>query len=104
MRPYLNAHPLANGPSLGSGLAQFNASYSNPSSLNAYSIRLDHAINPKLSLFGRYNYSPSSLDHEAHIFLLVPSSARRIRFHPPYKPERPASPSSSGRESTTNCG
>jgi len=68
MRPYLNAYPLANGPSLGSGLAQFNASYSNPSTLNAYSIRVDHAINPKLSLFGRYNYSPSSLDQRGPNF------------------------------------
>ena len=60
MQPYLNAFPVSNGAALGAGLAQFNASYSNPSSLNAYSIRLDHAINSKLSLFGRYNYSPSN--------------------------------------------
>jgi Carboxypeptidase regulatory-like domain/TonB dependent receptor len=59
MQPFLNAYPVQNGPELGSGLAQFNGSYSDPSSLNAYSIRLDHAVNSKLSLFGRYNYSPS---------------------------------------------
>ncbi|HEY8224310.1 MAG TPA: carboxypeptidase-like regulatory domain-containing protein, partial [Pyrinomonadaceae bacterium] len=39
MRPYLNAFPIPNGSSLGPGLAQFNASFSNPSSLDAYSIR-----------------------------------------------------------------
>ena len=60
IRAYLNAYPVANGVELGSGLAQFNAAYSNPSSLNAYSIRLDHVVNSKLTLFGRYNYSPSS--------------------------------------------
>src|SRR6516164_7634055 len=60
--PYLNAYPLANGAELGAGLAQFNASFSNPSSLDAYSIRVDHVINSKLNLFGRYNYSPSSID------------------------------------------
>jgi len=59
MQPYLNAYPVPNGAELGSGTAQFNGSYSNPSSLDAYSIRLDHAINSKLSIFGRYNYSPS---------------------------------------------
>jgi hypothetical protein len=59
MQPYLNAYSVPNGPELGQGLAQFNGSYSNPSSLDAYSIRIDHAINSKLSLFGRYNYSPS---------------------------------------------
>jgi hypothetical protein len=59
MQPYLNAYPVPNGPELGQDLAEFNGSYSNPSSLDAYSIRLDHAINSKLGLFGRYNYSPS---------------------------------------------
>jgi hypothetical protein len=60
MQPYLNAFPVANGTELGGGLAQFNASYSNPSSLDASSIRLDQVINSKISLFGRYDYSPSS--------------------------------------------
>ncbi len=61
MLPFLNAYPVANGPELGNGLAQFNAGFSNPSSLDATSLRVDHAINSKLNLFGRYNYSPSSL-------------------------------------------
>lgn len=65
MRPYLNAYPVANGPALGPGLAQFNASYSNPSKLDAWSIRLDHAVNSKLHLFARYNYSPSHLDQRS---------------------------------------
>src|SRR5262249_15920631 len=60
MQPFLNAYPVQNGPEAGSGLAQFNASYSNPSSLDAYSIRVDHSVNSKINLFGRYNYSPSS--------------------------------------------
>jgi hypothetical protein len=68
MRPYLNAYPVANGAGLGAGLAPFNAGYSNPSTLDAYSIRLDQAINPKLNLFGRYNYSPSSLDQRGPLF------------------------------------
>jgi carboxypeptidase family protein/TonB-dependent receptor-like protein len=62
MQPYLNAYPIPNGPELGSGTAQFNGSYSNPSSLDAYSIRADHTINSKLNLFGRYDFSPSNLD------------------------------------------
>jgi hypothetical protein len=52
--PYLKAYPIPNGPGLGNGLAQFNAGYSNPSSLDATSFRADHAINLKLNLFGRY--------------------------------------------------
>src|SRR5262249_18565458 len=68
IRPFLDAYPVANGPAAGPGLAQFNASYSNPSSLDAYSIRVDQVITSKLHLFGRYNYSPSSLDQRAAPF------------------------------------
>jgi len=59
MQPFLNAYPVANGPQVGTGLAQFNSGYSNPSSLDAYSMRFDHILNSRMSLFGRYNYSPS---------------------------------------------
>jgi hypothetical protein len=61
LQPYVNAFPLPNGPDEGNGVAQFNASFSNSSSLDAYSLRLDHTLNSKLRLFGRYNYSPSDL-------------------------------------------
>jgi hypothetical protein len=58
----LNAYPVPNGARLGVGLAQFNASYSNPSGLDAISVRVDHVVNSKASLFGRYNYSPSNIE------------------------------------------
>jgi hypothetical protein len=66
--PYLNAFPRPNGPQAVDlqgnpipGVAQFNASYSNPATLDAYSLRLDHKVNDKWNLFGRYDYSPSKL-------------------------------------------
>jgi hypothetical protein len=68
MQPFLKAYSVPNGAAVGPGLAQFNASYSNPSSLDAYSIRLDQVLSPKLHLFGRYNYSPSSLDQRGALF------------------------------------
>jgi hypothetical protein len=43
-------------------MAQFNAGYSNPPSLDSTGIRLDQAIGSKLNLLRRYNYSPFSLD------------------------------------------
>ncbi|HXM62131.1 MAG TPA: TonB-dependent receptor [Terriglobales bacterium] len=62
MQPYLNAFPMPNGPDNAvAGTAQFDASYSNPSGLDAYSIRLDHKLTDKVNVFGRYNYSPSSI-------------------------------------------
>lgn len=59
VQPIVNAFPLPNGRDLGNGLAEFSASYSNPSKLNATSVRIDHAINSKMTLFGRYNQVPS---------------------------------------------
>jgi len=79
MQPYFNAFPLPNGPEVFSkcmpnvngcpasgkqptGTAQFNGTYSNPATLDAYSLRIDHRFNQKLNVFGRYNYSPSEFD------------------------------------------
>jgi hypothetical protein len=70
-RPLLNAYPLPNGPNrIGAngqpnGLAVFNASFSNPSNLDATSVRVDHTANSRLTFFGRYNYSPSSVIERA---------------------------------------
>src|SRR5207302_1455441 len=61
VQPFLNAFPIPNGQDLGKGLAQFAAGYSNPATLDAYSLRVDHAISDKMILFGRYNYSPSEV-------------------------------------------
>ena len=60
MQTYLNAYPVQNGSdNVATGVAQFNASYSNPATLDAYSLRIDHKLSNRWSLFGRYNYSPS---------------------------------------------
>jgi hypothetical protein len=61
MQPFLNAFPIPNGADLGNGLAHFSASFSNPSRLDATSIRIDHTVNQKLSFFARYNDSPSEV-------------------------------------------
>jgi hypothetical protein len=93
MQPFLNAYPLPNGPEVFTpctpnldgcppsgeqpiGAAQFNASYSNPATLDAYSIRIDHKLSDKLSLFGRYNYSPSQLVASGADALSVLSTSR----------------------------
>jgi hypothetical protein len=72
MQPYLNAFPTPNGPeelnSTGqaTGFAHFNSSYSDPGTADAYSIRVDHKISDRLSLFGRYNNSPSELQNRGN--------------------------------------
>ena len=61
MQPFLNAFPLPNGTDHGNGTADFNAGYSDPGTLDAYSLRIDHRLNDKFNVFGRYNYSPSKI-------------------------------------------
>jgi len=58
MQPYLKAFSLPNGTDdPASAIAQFNASFSDPASLDAYSLRVDHRVKDKLNLFARYSYS-----------------------------------------------
>ncbi|HKY28335.1 MAG TPA: TonB-dependent receptor [Pyrinomonadaceae bacterium] len=59
LQPFLNAFPVPNGATLANGFAVFNSSFSNPAKLNATSIRIDHTVNDRFTLFGRYNYAPS---------------------------------------------
>lgn len=62
VQPFLNAFPLPNGTdNLSTNVAEYNASFSNPATLDAYSLRIDHKLSDKLALFGRYDYSPSKL-------------------------------------------
>jgi TonB dependent receptor len=76
MQPYLNAFPIPNGPEdpANPGAAQFNASFSNPATLDAYSLRIDHRLNSKLTIFGRYNYSPSEISQRGPALSSLTSS------------------------------
>ena len=81
VQPFLNAYPIPNGPdNLATGVAQFNASYSNPATLNAYGLRLDHKLTSKLTLFGRYDYSPSEIDERAASTLFPLSVVEPLRI------------------------
>jgi outer membrane receptor protein involved in Fe transport len=66
-RPIINALPVSTGPPIDPTcdnitnpcLANLTAAYSNPSNINATSIRVDHSLTSKISLFARYNHAPS---------------------------------------------
>jgi hypothetical protein len=59
----LDAFSLPNGPEDPvTMLGQFSATYSIPASEDATSIRLDHVVKGRLSLFGRYSYASSEND------------------------------------------
>ena len=61
----LNTFPLPTRPGTPdqviAGIAPANATLSNPSTLNATSLRLDHNLGSRWRLFARYNYAPSSV-------------------------------------------
>ncbi len=61
LAPFLNAYPRPDDQSVVPGVytGQFTGSYSNPSTLDAGSVRLDHTFGDKWSIFGRYNEAPS---------------------------------------------
>jgi hypothetical protein len=59
-QPYLNSFPLPNRPDTNYGFAPFVSSFSNADTLDATSLRVDHSIGTRVTLFGRYNYAPSN--------------------------------------------
>ena len=59
VQPFLNAYPVPNGPDLAGGFAQLAGSFSDQTTLDATSIRVDHTFNDKWTLFGRYSHAPS---------------------------------------------
>lgn len=62
LAPFLDAYPQPNGPVSASGTtAQFTGSFSNSATLDATSIRIDHVLTSRFTLFGRYNHAPSQL-------------------------------------------
>jgi hypothetical protein len=61
-RPLIDAFPRPTGSEVGDGLAEFSASYSNPASLSATSVRVDYARSAGARFFGRVNIAPSNDD------------------------------------------
>jgi len=59
VRPLLNLFPLPNGPELGSGVAEWMGQADRPSQFDAANMRIDHALTSRITLFGRYNQTPS---------------------------------------------
>jgi hypothetical protein len=61
--PYLNAYPKPNDLTVTPGVyvAPFTGTYSNKASLDATSVRIDHSLNNRFLIFGRYNDAPSDI-------------------------------------------
>src|SRR5260370_12979574 len=88
LQAVMNAFPRQNGPealdSMGNptGMAEFIAAWSNPSSLDAYSIRLDHNFGDRLRLFFRFSDTPSSGNSRLTGGGGTPSVVQTFKFTP----------------------
>ena len=51
VQPFLNSFPKPNGPDLGNGTARFVATYSDPSTLDSYSGRVDYLLSSRVMMF-----------------------------------------------------
>jgi Carboxypeptidase regulatory-like domain/TonB dependent receptor len=59
-QPLLAALPIPNGPVNSDGItAPLTVAYSDPTSFDSYSVRVDYTVNSRMTLFGRFGYSPS---------------------------------------------
>lgn len=79
IRPILQAFPLPNGRILANGFGEFSAAYSDSNTLNATSIRIDHTLNSRFTLFGRYNFAPSiseRRDGESNLSTIITNELR----------------------------
>ena len=63
LAPVLAAYPIPNDTTATPGVFTnpFTGTYSNRATLNATSIRIDHALTSRFLIFGRYNDAPSHI-------------------------------------------
>jgi outer membrane receptor protein involved in Fe transport len=79
--PLLNAFPLPDDRTIVPGFftSRFTGSYANNANLDAGSIRLDHYLNGRVSVFARYNYAPSNtISRNVNLYTLSTSTASRV--------------------------
>ncbi|HUQ93039.1 MAG TPA: TonB-dependent receptor [Bryobacteraceae bacterium] len=59
LRTLLSLFPLPNGGPLGPGLAEWTGRNNRPSGFDSGSMRVDHALTSRITVFGRYSETPS---------------------------------------------
>ena len=74
--PLLALFPQANGPVLGGGTAEWTGQSVRPAGMASQSLRVDHALNRRMTLFGRLSRTPSHSE-----FGSVQINALQASFH-----------------------
>jgi hypothetical protein len=80
VQPLLNAFPLPNGPDLGNGTAAFSAGYSDPTTLDSSSIRIDYLPARRATIFGRYSDAPSKIDQRGGSAAFEYANIQHIKY------------------------
>jgi hypothetical protein len=69
VKPYLDLMPVPNSTRLGSGFAQNSSPQFLPTNENFFTIRLDHQISDRDSLFGRYTFDDATGDRSRDTYV-----------------------------------
>jgi len=69
LRPFLNAYPLPNRPSVGGGAGVYASVSTYPLDRDVFSFRLDQRVSASHSVFARFHYAKSDADARGSVFL-----------------------------------
>jgi TonB dependent receptor len=78
--PYLNLYPLPNGRDFGNGSAEFLSTPDTITNEDYALARVDHQLNEKTSIFGRYTYDQDSVDAPGSISPFGELTASRRQY------------------------
>jgi carboxypeptidase family protein/TonB-dependent receptor-like protein len=78
--PFLNLWPAPNGRDFGDGTAEFLASPTIVTSEDNYMVRVDHQLNQKTSIFGRYTFDEDSANTPDRIPTFATASTSRRQY------------------------
>ena len=78
--PYLALFPLPNGGSIGGGIGINSASQFLPTDENFFTVRLDHSISERDSLFARYTFDDATSTSPQRVFLWRTETLSRQQY------------------------
>src|SRR5262249_20291574 len=78
--PYLGLWPLPNGRDFGDGTGEYLTSPTVVTNEDNFMVRVDHQLNSKTGIFGRYTFDTDSLNAPLSIPLLFNSTSARRQY------------------------
>ncbi len=80
VKPYLDLMPLPNSSRVGGGFAQDSSPQFLPTNENFFTVRLDHQLASRDSLFGRYTFDDATSDQPGDTYLFATHTKTRRQF------------------------